>query len=208
VTEGKVPVPMELVKRLRDMTMAGMMDCKRALEDAGGDLERAATLLRERGIAKAAARAGRATSNGVVEAYLHRTSADYPPQVGAMIELDCETDFVAKSEEFRRLARELAMHVAAANPRWIRADEIPVEVVEAERDLYRRQAEEEGRPASAIPKIVEGRLRQFRQGTVLLEQPFVRDGHTTVQDLIAQAMATLQENIAVRRFSRFAVKEG
>jgi elongation factor Ts len=201
-------IPLELVKRLRDMTGGGMMDCKKALEDAGGDLDRAVILLRERGIAKAARRAGRETSNGVVDAYLHRTSEDYPPQVGALVEVDCESDFVAKGEDFRKLARELAMHVAAAAPRWISSEDVPPEVVQEERGLYQRKAEQDGRPAPAIAKIVEGQMRKFFEDNCLLEQAYVRDPKMPVKDLVAEAVAKLQENITIRRFSRFSVKEG
>jgi elongation factor Ts len=198
---------MELVKQLRDMTGAGMMDCKKALEETSGDLEKAVTSLREKGIAKAAKRAGRETGNGVVEAYLHRTG-DYPPQVGAMIELNCESDFVAKGQDFRNLARELAMHVAAAAPRWISREEVPAEVVQQERELYQRRAEQDGKPAQAVPKIVEGQLESFFKETCLLDQAYVRDPKTQVRDLIAENISKLQENITVRRFSRFSIKEG
>ncbi|MDQ6773575.1 MAG: elongation factor Ts [Candidatus Dormibacteraeota bacterium] len=198
---------MELVKRLRDMTGAGMMDCKRSLEETAGDLDKAVVLLRERGIAKAAKRAGRETTNGVVEAYLHRTSDDYPPQVGALVEVDCESDFVAKGDDFRRLARELAMHVAAANPRWISRDQVPVETVDSERDLYRRRAEQDGKPAGALERIVDGQLEAFFKDFCLLEQPYIRDPKTPVKDLVAEAMSKLQENITVRRISRFSIKE-
>jgi elongation factor Ts len=203
-----VAVSMELVKTLRDMTGGGMMDCKNALEETGGDLDKAVVLLRERGIAKAAKRVGRETSNGLVEAYLHRTSEDYPPQVGALVEVDCETDFVAKGEDFRKLARELAMHVAAANPRWVSPEDVPAEVVDEERALYRRKAEQDGRPAPAIERIVEGQLKKFYEDNCLLDQPYIRDPKTRVRDLVAETVSRLQENIAVRRFSRFSVKEG
>jgi elongation factor Ts len=200
-------VGLDQVKRLRDMTGAGMMDCKRALEDSGGDLDKAVLLLRERGVAKAAKRLGRETSNGVVEAYLHRTG-DYPPQIGAMVELNCESDFVAKGDDFRLLARDLALHIAASNPRWVSRDEVPEEVVEEEQALYQRKAEQDGKPAQAIPKIVEGQLRKFFEDSCLLDQPFVRDQNVRVGDLVAQTGAKVQENIAVRRFSRFSIKEG
>ncbi len=199
-------VSMDAVKQLRDMTGAGMMDCKNALEEAGGDLDRAVTLLRERGIAKAAKRMGRETANGVVEAYLHRTG-DYPPQVGVLIELDCESDFVAKGDDFRGLARELAIHIAAANPRWVSRDEVPEEVVRAEREIARREAENAGRPAQAIPKIVEGRVGKFYEENCLLDQVWVRDGKTRISDLVKENISRLQENIVVRRFARFDVKE-
>jgi elongation factor Ts len=201
-------VSMELVKKLRDMTGAGMMDCKRALEENGADLDKAVVWLREHGIAKAAKRADRATNNGVVEAYLHRTSEDYPPQVGALLELDCESDFVAKGEDFRALARELAMHIAAAAPRWVAREDVPADVVGQERELYQRKAEQDGKPAQAIPKIVEGQVEAFYKDNCLLEQAYIRDPKTPVKDLIATTVAKLQENITVRRFSRFSIKEG
>ena len=194
------------IKQLRDMTGAGMMDCKKAMEANAGDLEKAVVWLREQGIAKAAKRQDRATQNGVVEAYLHRTG-DYPPQTGAMIELDCESDFVAKGEEFRTLAREIALHVAAAAPRWISRDQVPAEVVEQEKDVALEQARNEGRPEAAWEKIVEGRLNNFFKETVLLEQAYVREPKTTIENLIKENIAKLQENITVRRFTRYNVKE-
>lgn len=200
-------VSMELIKQLREMTGAGMMDCKRALEESGADLEKAVLLLRERGIAKAGKRAGRATGEGVVEAYTHSTS-DYPAQIGALVELDCESDFVAKGDDFRRLARELAMHVAAAAPRWVSRDDVPSPVVAEEQELYRRRAEQEGKPAAAIEKIVAGQLEAFLKDNCLLEQPYIRDPKSPVKDLIAEHISKLQENITVRRFARFSVKEG
>ena len=194
------------IKQLRDMTGAGMMDCKKAMEATEGDLEKAVTWLREQGIAKAAKRQDRATANGVVEAYLHRTG-DYPPQTGALIELDCESDFVAKGEDFRTLAREIALHVAAAAPRWISRDQVPAEVIEAEREVALEQARNEGRPEAAWDKIVEGRLNNFFKETVLLEQAYVREPKTTIENLIKEQIAKLQENITVRRFVRYNVKE-
>lgn len=197
-----------LVKQLRDRTNAGMMDCRQALQDAGGDLDKAAVLLRERGIAKADKRAGRETSNGLVEAYLHRTSDDFPPQIGVLVEVDCETDFVAKGEDMKKLARELAMHIAAAAPRWVQKEDVPAQVVEQERELYRRKAEQDGRPQAAWDRIVEGQERKFYEENVLLEQFWVREPKTPIRDLIAQTVATVQENVTVRRFSRFSIKEG
>jgi elongation factor Ts len=199
-------VTLDGVKKLRDMTGAGMMDCRRALEDSSGDLDKAVALLRERGIAKAAKRAGRETGNGVVEAYLHRTG-DYPPQVGAMIELNCESDFVAKGDDFRALARDLCLHIAGLAPRWVSRDEVPAGVVEAERELYRRKAEQEGKPAQVIDRIVEGQLEAFFKDTCLLDQAFVREPSRRVGDRIAETGARVQENITVRRFARFSIKE-
>jgi elongation factor Ts len=194
------------IKQLRDMTGAGMMDCKKAMEAAEGDLEKAVVWLREQGIAKAAKRQDRATSNGVIEAYLHRTG-DYPPQTGALIELDCESDFVAKGDEFRNLAREIALHVAAAAPRWISRDEVPAEVIAQEKEVALEQARNEGRPEAAWDKIVEGRLNSFYKETVLLEQAYVREPKTTIENLIKEHISKLQENITVRRFARYNVKE-
>jgi elongation factor Ts len=188
------------------MTGGGMMDCRKALEDSGGDLAKAVALLRERGIAKAAKRADRTTSNGVVEAYLHRTG-DYPPQIGAMVELNCESDFVAKGEDFRALARDLTLHIAAANPRWISRDEVPADFIEEERQIHRRKAEQEGKPAQIIDKIVDGQIETLYKESCLLDQAFVRDPSVRVSDLIAQTGAKVQENITVRRFSRFSIKE-
>ena len=200
-------VSLDLVKKLREMSGAGMMDCKSALEEADGDVEKAFTILREKGIAKAAKRAGRATGQGVVEAYLHRTGEDYPPQVGVLVEVDCETDFVAKGDDFRKLARELALQIAAAGPRWISREEVPDEVLVEERNLYERKAEQDGKPKQAIPKIVDGQVEKFIQENVLLEQAYFRDPKHPVKDLIAENISKLQENITVRRFSRFNVRE-
>ena len=194
------------IKQLRDMTGAGMMDCKKAMEAADGDLDKAVVWLREQGIAKAAKRQDRATSNGVIEAYLHRTG-DYPPQTGALIELDCESDFVAKGDEFRALAREIALHVAAAAPRWISREEVPAEVIAQEKEVALEQARNEGRPEAAWDKIVEGRLNNFYKDTVLLEQAYVREPKTTIENLIKENISRLQENIPLRRFTRYNVKE-
>ena len=200
-------VSLDQVKKLRDLSGAGMMDCKSALEEADGDLEKAYTILREKGIAKAAKRAGRSTGQGVVEAYLHKTGDDYPPQVGVLVEVNCETDFVAKGEDFRRLARELALHIAAAGPRWVSREEVPDEILVEERNLYERKAEQDGKPKQAIPRIVDGQVEKFIQENVLLEQPYFRDPKQPVKDLIAENISKLQENITVRRFSRFNVRE-
>ncbi len=200
-------VPMELVKKLREMSGAGMMDCKNALEEADGDLEKAYTILREKGIAKAAKRAGRSTGQGVVEAYLHRTTPDFPPQVGVLVEVNCETDFVAKGEDFRKLTREIALQIAATSPRWVSRDDVPDNVLVEERNLYERKAEQDGTPAQAVAKRVDGQVESFIKETVLLEQPYFREPKHTVKDLIAENISKLQENITVRRFARFNVRE-
>ncbi|HEX9562071.1 MAG TPA: translation elongation factor Ts [Candidatus Dormibacteraeota bacterium] len=198
---------MELVKKLREMSGAGMMDCKDALEEADADLEKAYTILREKGIAKAAKRAGRSTGQGVVEAYLHRTTPDFPPQVGVLVEVNCETDFVAKGEDFRKLTREIALQIAATNPRWVSRDDVPDDVLVEERNLYERKAEQDGTPAQAVAKRVDGQVESFIKETVLLEQPYFREPKHTVKDLIAENISKLQENITVRRFARFNVRE-
>ncbi len=199
-------VSMELVKKLRDLSGAGMMDCKSALEEADGDLDKAFTILREKGMAKASKRAGRATGQGIVEAYLHRTG-DYPPQVGVLIEVNCETDFVAKGEDFRKLAKELALQIAGFEPRWVSREDVPDEVLVEERNVYQAKAEQDGKPPQVIPKIVEGQVEQFLKQNCLLEQPYFREPKHTVQDIIAEHISKLQENITVRRFARFNVRE-
>jgi elongation factor Ts len=200
-------VSTELIRKLREMSGAGMMDCKHALEEAGGDIDKAFTILRERGIAKAAKRAGRSTGQGVVEAYLHRLSDDFPPQVGVLIEVNCETDFVAKGDDFRKLAKELALQVAATSPRWVSRDDVPDEVLVEERNVYEAKAEQDGKPEQVIPKIVEGQVESFIKETCLLEQPYWRDPKRTVHELIAENISRLQENITVRRFARFNIRE-
>ena len=197
----------ELIRQLRELSGAGMMDCKHALEEADGDVEKAYTILREKGIAKAAKRAGRSTGQGVVEAYLHKTTPDFPPQVGVLIEVDCETDFVAKGDDFRKLARELALQIAAATPRWLTREDVPDHILVEERNLYERKAEQDGKPKQAIPKIVDGQVEKFIQDNVLMEQAYFREPKRSVKDLIAENISKLQENIVVRRFARFNVRE-
>jgi len=197
----------ELIRQLRELSGAGMMDCKNALEEAEGDVEKAYTILREKGIAKAAKRAGRSTGQGVVEAYLHKTTPDFPPQVGVLIEVDCETDFVAKGDDFRKLARELALQIAAGTPRWLTREDVPDHILVEERNLYERKAEQDGKPKQAIPKIVDGQVEKFIQDNVLMEQAYFREPKRSVKDLIAENISKLQENIVVRRFARFNVRE-
>jgi elongation factor Ts len=202
-----VKISMELVKKLRELSGAGMMDCKTALEEADGDIDKAYTILREKGIAKAAKRAGRATGQGVVEAYLHSTGDGYPPQVGVLVELDCETDFVAKGQEFRKLAKELALQIAGYEPRWVSRNDVPDEVLVEERNLYQAKAEADGKPPQVIPKMVEGQVENFLKQYCLLEQPYFREPKHTVQDMVSEHISKLQENITVRRFARFNVRE-
>ena len=200
-------VSMELVKKLRELSGAGMMDCKNALEEAEGDIDKAYTILREKGIAKAAKRAGRATGQGVVEAYLHRTGEDFPPQVGVLIEVNCETDFVAKSVDFRKLAKELALQVAGFDARWVSREDVPDEMLVAERNVYQAKAEQDGKPEQVIPKVVEGQVEAFLKQNCLMEQPYFREPKRTVEEIIKEHISKLQENITVRRFARFNVRE-
>ena len=200
-------VDMDLIKKLREMSGAGMMDCKKALEEAGGDLEKAFTILREKGIAKAAKHADRATGQGVVEAYLHATSPDYPPQLGVLIEVNCETDFVAKGSDFRKLARELALQVAGFGARWVSREDVPDELLVTEREVYEAKARQDGKPDQVIPRIVEGQIEDFLKHSCLLEQEYFREPGRTVQQLIAENISKLQENITVRRFARFNIRE-
>ena len=187
------------VKALRDATGAGMMDCKRALIEADGDAERATEILREKGLASAAKRAGRAAEQGLVESYVHFNNT-----VGALIEVNCETDFVANTDEFRRLAKDLALHVASPSaPRWLSRDDVPTTVLDAERRIAEAQAREAGKPDSVVPRIVEGKIESFLKDHVLLEQPFVKDDSTTVQQLLDELGAKVGERVAVRRFVRY-----
>ncbi len=200
-------VSLDLVKKLRELSGAGMMDCKQALEEAGGDIDKAYTILREKGIAKAAKRAGRATGQGVVEAYLHSPSPDYPPQVGVLIEVNCETDFVAKGAEFRKLAKELALQVAAFEPRWVTREDVPDDVLVTEREVYEAKARQDAKPENVIPRVVENQMEDFLKHNCLMEQEYFREPGRTVQQFVAEYISKLQENITVRRFARFNIKE-
>lgn len=192
----------KMVKELRERTGAGMMDCKRALEESGGDPDQAAELLRVRGLADAAKRAGRVAAEGLVEAYIHMRGS-----LGVLVELNCETDFVANTEDFRGLARDVAMQVAATAPRWISREEVPEDVVEGERKMFEEQARQDGKPDNVIPRIVEGKLEAFYKDAVLLDQPWVRDDSVTMGEKISEASATLGEKVEVGRFARFKVGE-
>ena len=190
------------VKQLRDKTGAGMMECKSALTEAGGDQEQAVDLLRKKGLASAAKRAGRATSNGVVGSYIHLGG-----KVGVLVEVNCETDFVARTDDFQTLVKELALHIAAADPRYVRREDVPADVLEKEKEIYRAQFADSGKPAPVVEKIVEGKLGSYYSQVVLVDQPYVRDPNVTVSQLIAQASAKTGEHIAVSRFARFKVGE-
>jgi elongation factor Ts len=191
-------VTADQVKELRERTGAGMMECKKALQEAQGDFEKAVEVLRKTGIARAASRSGRAASEGLVEAYIHPGN-----RVGVLIEVNCETDFVARTPEFGELVRNLAMQVAAAGAEVVRREEVPAERVEREREILRAQIEGQGKPPAIIEKIVAGKLDKFYSEICLLDQPYIRDDKTTVGDLVRQASSRTGENIQVRRFARF-----
>jgi elongation factor Ts len=194
------------VKRLRDATGAGMMDCKRALVDADGDFDKAAELVRERTGARMDARAGdRTAAEGIVHAYLHTPTPGMPPKVGVLVELNCETDFVAKGDAFRQLATDLALHIAAMNPVVVREDEVDEDLLATERRFADKQARDEGKPDHIIDRIVDGKVKAFYKEKVLLNQQFVKDDKQTVGDLVAEVQRTTGEKVEVRRFSRFAV---
>jgi len=191
-----------LVRELRERTGAGMMDCKKALTEHKGDLEKALVYLREKGLAAAAKRAGRTAADGVVASYIHAGG-----KIGVLIEVNCETDFVARTEDFQNLVKELAMQIAAANPRYVRREEVPAEVIEQERSIYAAQAANSGKPAQVIEKMVNGKVEKFFADVCLLEQPFIKDPEKQVGQLISDAVAKLGENVVVRRFARFQLGE-
>ena len=192
-----------MVKQLRDQTGAGMMECKAALADANGNMEEAVTLLRKRGLAQAAKRAGRATAQGVIGSYIHMGG-----RIGVLVEVNCESDFVARTEDFNNLVKEVAMHIAAADPRWVRREDIPAEAIEKEKAIYRAQMENSGKPPHVLDKIIEGKLGNFYSQFVLVDQPSIRDGSMTVSQLVAQASAKTGENIQINRFVRYRMGEG
>lgn len=191
-----------LVKELRERTGAGIVNCKKALAEHGGDIEKAIDFLREKGLAAAAKKAGRAAQQGVIGSYIHGGG-----KIGVLVEVNCETDFVARTEEFQRLVKDVAMQVAAANPRCVRREEISDAELERERTVYRVQAEESGKPAKVIEKIVAGKVEKFYGENCLLEQAFIRDPGKTVQDVVNEAVGRTGENIVVNRFSRFQIGE-
>ena len=190
------------VKELRDRTGAGMMECKAALTETGGDMEKAIDLLRSKGAARAAKRSAREASEGAVGSYIHMGG-----RIGVLVEVNCETDFVARNEEFQQLVRDIAMHIAAAAPTAVSREEIPEEVVERERAVYQQQLADSGKPEKIWDKIVEGKLDKFFQESTLLEQAYIKDPDITVGELVTQASARTGENIVVRRFARFALGE-
>ncbi|MBD3402474.1 translation elongation factor Ts [candidate division GN15 bacterium] len=192
----------KMVKELREKTGAGMMDCKKALGETGGDFDQAVTMLREKGMAKAASKAGRATSEGVIASYIHQGD-----KLGVLVEINCETDFVARTDEFQKFARDIAMHVAASSPVCVEREQIDSALVKAEKEIYQHQAENEGKPANIVEKIVEGRIEKYYAEVVLLEQPFIKDPDKSVGDYVRETIGSLGENIIVKRFTRYALGE-
>jgi elongation factor Ts len=192
-----------LVKQLRDQTGAGMMECKAALTEANGNMEEAVTLLRKRGLAQAAKRAGRATAQGVIGSYIHMGG-----RIGVLVEVNCESDFVARTDDFNNLVKEVAMHIAAADPKWVRREDVPAEAIEKEKAIYRAQMENSGKPANVLEKIIEGKLGSFYSQFVLVDQPSIRDGSVTIAQVVAQGSAKTGENIQISRFVRFRMGEG
>jgi elongation factor Ts len=190
----------QMVKELRDRTNAGMMDCKKALQECAGDLERAVAWLRQKGLAVAAKRAGRTTSEGTIQSYIHAGN-----KLGVMVEVDCETDFVAKTDQFIQFTKDLAMHIAATNPVCIRREDVPADLLEKEKEIYRNQAMDSGKPAQIIEKIVTGRVEKFYKEVCILEQAFVKDPDLTIQDLMNELIAKMGENISIKRFTRYQV---
>lgn len=194
----KAKLDMDLVRQLREKTGAGIMDCKSALIESGGDIEKAITSLRKKGVEMAAKKATRATKEGRVEAYIHHGG-----KIGVLLEVNCETDFVARNEDFKNFLKDVAMQIAAANPRYISREEVPVEILEAEREIIKEQLK--GKPAAAIEKAVPGKLEKFYQQACLFEQPFIRDEKVFIKDLLASLIGKIGENITIRRFVRFQV---
>jgi elongation factor Ts len=192
----------DLVKTLRDRTGAGMMECKSALVEAGGDLEQATTILRKRGLAHAAKKTGRSTSEGLIGHYIHMGG-----KIGVLVEVNCESDFVARTPDFQTLVKEIAMHIAAASPQFVNREDVPADVLEREKSIYRAQLENSGKPAQVIDKIVDGKLNSFYEQAVLLDQLSIRDQKTTIGQMVTAAIAKLGENITITRFVRFRVGE-
>ncbi|MEW6740555.1 MAG: translation elongation factor Ts [Nitrospirota bacterium] len=195
-------VTADKVKELREKTNAGMMDCKKALSESGGDMEKAIDILRQKGLATAAKKAGRSASQGLIDSYIHMD------KLGVLVEINCETDFVAKTDDFKGLVRDIAMHIAAANPTYVSREDIPQDVIEREREIYRAQVT--NKPPQVVEKIIDGKLEKFFSDTCLLEQVFIKDpeGKQKIKDLITEKVAKLGENIVLRRFARFQLGEG
>ena len=191
------------VNELRKVTGAGLMDCKKALQETGGDQEKAVDYLRKKGLAAASKKAGRAATEGAVGSYIHAGG-----KIGVLVEVNCETDFVAKNETFQAFVKDIAMHIAAAAPQYVRREEVEASVLEREKDIYRAKARETGKPENIIEKIIEGQINKFYADICLLEQPFVKDPDKSVQTILNETIATIGENMSIRRFARFVLGEG
>ncbi|SHH73634.1 translation elongation factor Ts (EF-Ts) [Caloranaerobacter azorensis DSM 13643] len=195
-------VTASMIKELRERTGAGMLDCKKALVEANGDLEKAVEILRKKGLSKAAKKAGRIAAEGIVDSYIHGG------RIGVLVEVNSETDFVAKNEEFKQFVRDIAMQIAAQSPRYVSREDVPAEVIEKEKEILRQQALNEGKPEHIVEKMVEGRLEKFYKEVCLLEQPFIKDPDVTIKDILTEKIAKIGENIKIRRFVRYEVGEG
>lgn len=191
-----------MVKELREKTGAGMMDCKKALTEVNGDIDKAVEFLRKKGLATAQKRAGRTLNEGIIQSYIHMTG-----KLGVLVEVNCETDFVAKNEDFQEFAKNIAMHIAASNPLGITPEDVPEDLIEKEKEIYRAQALEMGKPENVIDKIVEGKLKKFYEESCLLNQPYVRDTNLSIADLLAELIAKIGENISIKRFVRYQIGE-
>ena len=200
--ETGMEISAAMVKKLRDQTGAGMMECKAALTEANGNMEEAVAILRKRGLAQATKKAGRSTNEGLIGNYIHMGG-----KIGVLVEVNCESDFVARTEDFQSLAREIAMHIAAASPQYVRREEVPADVLERERDIYRGQMQGQNKPPQVIDKIVEGKLNSFYEQVCLLDQPSIRDPKVTIGQTIQAGIAKLGENISIARFVRFKLGE-
>jgi elongation factor Ts len=199
---AKTAISAQAVKRLREQTGAGWMDCKAALQETGGDVDQAVAWLRKKGMASAQRKAGRATSEGSIGSYIHAGD-----KIGVMVEVNCETDFVARTEQFRQLVHDLAMHIAAAEPRFVRREEVTAEILQREKEIYREQALASGKPEKVVDRIVSGKLDKFYEENCLYEQHFIKDDKLTIKELVDSAIAQVGENVNVRRFARFKVGE-
>ncbi|MGE7822939.1 translation elongation factor Ts [Paenibacillus sp. MDMC362] len=191
------------VKELRERTGAGMLDCKKALDETNGDIDKAIAVLREKGLSAAANKAGRVATEGVVESYIHGGG-----RIGVLVEINCETDFVGKTDQFKEFARDIAMHIAAANPKYVRREEVPTEELEKEKEILKNQALNEGKPEKIVEKMVEGRINKYYEEYCLLEQSFIKDPDKTINTLLNEKISTIGENISIRRFARFELGEG
>lgn len=192
-----------MVKELRERTGAGMMDCKRALEETQGDLEKAIDVLREKGLAAAAKKSSRIAAEGIVDSYIHGNG-----RIGVLVEVNCETDFVAKTDQFKDFVRDIAMQIAASNPQYVNREEVPQEIIDREKEVLRAQALNEGKPEKIVDKMVEGRIEKYYKEICLLDQPFIKDSDKSVQDIVNEQIATIGENISIRRFVRYEKGEG